>query len=191
MKIQRITHIAIIALFMSCHVHGQQKKAEATEPKTKLGAFESRTGSVLIKGFADVGTVVGTGAVEIGVREFTDATSGKKEYGVVIEVKGSDRLDRKTRALIDFDELDGLLKGIDYVRKIDRSVTKLPNFEAIYTTRDGVKVTVFSSTGGKIEAAVETAHYAGSTAFLSVAKLDELRALILRAKTQIDGIKKA
>jgi hypothetical protein len=187
MKIQRIVCIVIFGLFVTSGLRSQDKKDEA--PKTKLGAFESRTGSVLIKGFADVGSVAGNGYVEVGIREFTDAASGKKEYGIVLEVKGMGRSDRKTRALIDYDELDGLLKGIDYVRKIDRTATKLSDFEAIYRTRDGVKVTVFSSTGGKIEAAVETGHYAGDSAFLSLQQLDALRALILQAKTKIEGIK--
>ena len=189
MNIQNIISVSVAVLLATPALRSQEKK-EAAAPKTKLEAFESRTGSVLIKGFADTGMVVGNGSVEISVREFTDATSGKREYGIVIEVKGMDRTDRKTRALIDYDELDGLVKGIDYVRKIDRSITKLENFEAIYSTRDGVKITVFSSTGGKIEAAVETGRFSGS-AFFSLQKLDELRGLIAKAKLKIDSLKKA
>jgi hypothetical protein len=190
MKIQHIILFVIVAPFLASLSNAQDAKPDATEPKTKIGAFESRTGSVLIKGFSDVGAVTGSGRVAIELREFTDAASGRKEYGVVIEVKGSDRLDRETRALIDYDELDGLLKGIDYVRKIDRTVTKLTDFEAIYRTRDGVKITVFNSSSGKIESAVETGHYAGSSAFLSIQKLDELRALLATAKTKIEALKK-
>ncbi len=191
MKIQYIACILAIAFTTTMDVCGQENKDEA--PRTKIGAFESRTGSVLIKGCSEVGSVTGSGYVGIEIREFTDAASGKKEYGLVIEVKGLDRAGRSTRALVDYDELDGLLKGIAYVRKIDRSTTKLSDFEAIYRTRDGVKVTVFSNTGGKIEAAVETGRYLGGTvggsAFLSLQKLDELSALIVKAKAKIDEIR--
>ena len=43
-------------------------------------------------------------------------------------------------ALVDYDELDALLNGMDYLGKITFNVTPLPGFEATFTTKSGLQL---------------------------------------------------
>src|SRR6267378_7589870 len=104
--------IGILSALSLCaaHVSAQDTKPPQKEPKTKLEAFAAKTGTVLIKGIEDIGSV---GGVTVGCREFTDANTGRKEYGITIEVRESGRFERENTSLIDYEEIESLLKGID------------------------------------------------------------------------------
>ena len=60
------------------------------------------------------------------------------------------------RSFIDFDEVDALLKGLDYISKATSEVTKLGMFEATYKTKGYFSATTFSSSSGKIDAALKS-----------------------------------
>lgn len=110
--------------------------ASKSPPATKLEAFSARTGIVLIKAFSTVGAVNGMGTVTIDAREFRDASNPKlREYGIAIAVKESGRLERENTSYIDFDEIDSLLAGIEYISKIDNSITTMQEFEGEYRTK--------------------------------------------------------
>jgi len=100
---RKLTHI--LAAFITCTLttalsHAQESKPTVKEPKTQLEAFEAQTGAVLIKGIGDIGNVAGLRSLGGGVREFADAGSGRKQYGVAIEVKEIGRFERKDTAFI-------------------------------------------------------------------------------------------
>jgi len=67
--------------------------------------------------------------------------------GIVIDVKESGTYERSDRSFIDYDEIDSLFKGIDYISKVKPENTRLANFEAIYATKGDLKVVTFSSSG--------------------------------------------
>ena len=180
--------IAVAAFATTCFA--QDQKNDSTAPKTKLQAFEALTGAVLIKGYSEIGAVAGMGQVSVDAKEFTNASDGRSQYGITIEVKESGRLEREDTSFIDYEEIDSLLAGIDYVRGVKRDVTKLRGFEATYRTKGDFAITVFSGGTDKIQAAVTSGRFGRATAFLPVEKLDALRALIVEAKKTLDGIKK-
>jgi hypothetical protein len=98
----------------------EQGEVQKAPPATKLEAFSARTGIVLVKGYTTLGTVNGMGRVSIDVREFRDASNPKSvQYGVAFEVKESGRLERENTSFIDEDEIDPLIRGLDYISKID------------------------------------------------------------------------
>jgi len=170
----------------------EQKPAVAQkEPKTKIEAFEAKTGAVIIRGFSTVGSVRGLYSTSASVqsREFTDASSGKKEYGIFITVKESSRYEREDSSYIDYDEIESLMKGIDYISKIESSVTKLDRFQADYTTRGDFTISTFSDSSGKIQAALKSGRYAGASAYLSLDDLAQFKSLIQQAKAKIDSIR--
>lgn len=107
--------------------------------KTEIGLFENRTGSVIIKGFGQIGSVA-AGVADISVRckETTDVSIGRKVYGLAIEISGNTF--PPDRIYVDEDEIDPLLSGINYLVKINYDVTALPGFEASYTTKAGLEV---------------------------------------------------
>src|SRR5687768_8943387 len=108
-----------------------------TEPKTKIEAFQAKTGVVIIKGMSDVGSIkdIFKGLVLVSAREFVDAASSEKVYGLIVQVKESGTLKNEKSSFVDYDEIDSLIKGIDYVSKIEKTVTKLSDFEAAYSTK--------------------------------------------------------
>jgi hypothetical protein len=104
-----------------------------------LEAFEAQGGTVLIRGFTQIGKLQGIygGLITVQSQEFTNATTGQKEYGITIEV-GEDR------AFIDYEEIPSLTKGIDYISKVDKSSTKLDNYQADYRTKGDFRISKFS-----------------------------------------------
>ena len=185
--------IALIACaLLTTSVFSQETKTPPKEPKTQLEAFEVQTGSVLIKGFGEVGSIGGmSSSIVVECREFTDASTARKVHGITIEVKEGGRVERRDTAFVDYDEIDSLLKGIDYISKLDKSVTTLPNFEAVYKTKGDLRIFTFSSSNsGKIQAAVQAARFGSGSAFISLDQLAKLRTLIADAKAKLDAIKK-
>ena len=167
----------------------QQPKGVPQESKTQLEAFEKQTGAVIIKGFLTLGVVSGRGDISLDCMEITNVSAGIRQFGIVIEVKEGGRLERSDRSFIDYDEIDSLVKGIDYISKVTSKATNLQDFEAIYKTKGDLTVVLFSSSSGKTEAAVKSGYIGAVTAFISVDKLAELRALIMQAKQKLDSIK--
>ena len=172
-----------------------QELAQATAaapPATKLEAFSARTGIVLIKGYTELGSVSGLGSVEVDAREFRDASNPKlREYGSTFTVKESGRLERESNCLVDYDELDSLMKGIEYVGNADKGVTPLANFEAEFRTKGNLSVTTFSQRQGGIGLAISCGRIGKTTAYLKQGDMPALKALVLKAKGILDQAKAA
>lgn len=187
-----LTKLAALASFsiLICGIcQAQAARPTPDEPKTTLETFQAKTGVVIIRGFTRVGSLRGVGGtVEVSSRELADAQTGKKAYGIVVEVKESGRLERSRRSYIDYDEIDSLIKGIDYISKIDSTVTKLSSFEAQYSTKGEFSVTVFNDAEG-LQAAVTSGSFSGVSIYLRLAELPNFRKLITDAKTAIDAIR--
>lgn len=186
----RVFTIIITAALTCPFSYGQQSATQVREaPKTQLEAFAAETGAVIIKGYSELGKVSGMGSVEVDCREFTNASNRKKTWGILIEVTESSRLERNSKSFIDYDEIESLIEGIDYIGRIDSSVTRLPSFEATYTTRGDFAVTVYNNSAGKLSVAVSSGRIGRATAFIGIEKLDELRALITRGKATLDELR--
>lgn len=156
-------------------------------PRTDLESFGAETGAVIIKGYSEMGVVAGAGgSVSVDCRELTNAKSGKKSYGITIQVKEAGRLEREETSFIDYEEIAALLTGIDYVSKITGSVTKLKQFEATYVTKGDFSVTVFNNETGRLSVAISAGR---ASAYFGMEKLAELKRLITTAKGQLEAIK--
>ena len=129
-------------------------------------------------------------SVEVESKEFTDASTGKKEYGITVTVKSNSRFEKESTSYIDYDEIDSLLKGIAYIAKIDKTTTKLAAFQADYKTKGDLIVSTFSTSQGKVEAGVQSGRFGGTLAYLSLSDLDEFGKLITKAKEMLDEIRK-
>jgi hypothetical protein len=167
----------------------QERTEQSSPPATKLEAFQARTGVVLIRGFTTTGTIVALyGAlVRVDAREFRDASNSTSHAsGVSIEVKDGGRLERENTSFVDADEIDSLLKGIDYIMKIGKDITKHENFEADYRTRGELRITVFSKRGtNDISAAIVSGRIGPTRAFMDLTHLEEFRRLVVAAKAKL------
>jgi hypothetical protein len=106
--------------------------------KTEIGLFDSQTGVVIIKGFGQVGSIsTGDAVISVRAKESSSAATGHKDFGLALVIEANPW---REVALVDYDELDALLNSMDYLGKINYSVTPLPGFEATFTTKSGLKL---------------------------------------------------
>jgi len=167
----------------------QKPKLPAQGQETKLEAFEKQTGTVIITGRSDIGKISAMGSVSVVCIEIIDVSTGQRQMGIVFEVKASGRYERSDNSFVDYDEIESLLNGIDYVSKVTPNSTKLSRFEATYKTKGELSIVTFNSISGKFEAAVSSGSIGAASAYISKAKLTELRSIIAKAKEKLDEIK--
>ena len=182
---------ASLCVLVSMPALAQNLKDAVPQAKTKLEQFSAKTGAVIIRGFHKIGSAQGlySTSVNIEAKEFTNVTDGKKQYGITIEsFKEDGRYDKKHTSFIDYDEIDSLIKGIEYISKVKSSVTKLEYFQADYSTRGDLKISTFSS-GDKIMAAVTSGNIGGVATYFNIEDLEKVKNLIKQAKAKIDEIK--
>lgn len=195
MKIKSLTIVAPILLLLafSCASAVQAQQAQPTkspESQTKIELFQAKTGGVIIKNFSEIGDMDGQGGkVTVTSWEFIDAQTGRKEYGLSVEIKENSRLEREERAFVDYDEIGSLLKGIDYVSAIDKSVTKLKNFQADYRTTGSLRVSVFNMSETDIRVAIDVGRISSVSVHFRLEQIKEFRKLIVDAKAALDAIK--
>jgi hypothetical protein len=168
----------------------QETNACLPFPATKLEAFETNTDTVIVRASAPIGTVSAHGGgVAVRCREITDAGTGHRERGIIIDIAYEAQLEGV--ALIDYDELDSLLDGLEYLGKLDWSVTSLPDFSAVYTTKGGLRAEARGSRRtGNIEFAVRSIRITAPKLSLSRDQLGQLRSLIDQAKSKLDALRK-
>ena len=157
-------------------------------PKTKLEAFETNIGTILIKAASPMGTISASkGVLSVTCKEDKDAITGRKEYGVALGVAPGGQPEDTT--LLDYDELDPLLNAIDYLNKVDWTVTSLASFSAAYETKGGFRIAVFTRKRlGTIEIAVRSRHTSKIPILLNRSELAQLRLLIEQSKNKLDAL---
>jgi len=181
--------ILVVGVLVCSGASIKKSKLPAQGQETKLEAFEEQTGTVIIRGRSDIGKVSAMGSVSVVCIEIIDVSTGQRQMGIVFEVTEGGRYESSDNSFVDYDEIESLLNGIDYVSKVTPKSTKLSRFEATYKTKGDFSVVTFNKISAKFEAAVSSG-YAGSTsAYMSKAKLSELRSIIAKAKEKLDEIK--
>lgn len=168
---------------------------QAEEPqaqKTELEMFNAKSGSVIIKGYSTVAKIdfKNESSLEIDVKEYNDASSGERRYGITVAVNQGGRVERKETAYIDEAEIDSLVKGIDYISKIDKSATKLDNFEAQYKTKGSLSIVVFNSANSKLMAGISAGRIGTASVYMELLELNKIRDGITKAKELIEAVKK-
>jgi len=188
--------IAVLIVVATGSFAGGVVYAQATNvclllPATKLEAIDTNTDTVIIKGTAPIGTVQAHGGeVSVRCREITDAGTGHRESGIVVDLGLSGV--GEAGMLIDYDELDSLLDGLEYIGKLDWSVTPLPDFLAVYTTKGGFRASARGSRRtGNIEFDVRNTRIDSPRLSLSRDQLGQLRSLVEQAKAKLDSLHKA
>jgi hypothetical protein len=167
----------------------QDTNAYAFVPATRLESFATNTGTVVIRGSAEVGVVLAnTGSIVLKCREASEAGTGRKEVGISVDLNHNQQ-SKETR-YIDYDELEPVINALAYLNKVDWSITSLNSFDAAITTRSGFRASAFSSKrSSAIEFAVRTAGTGNAPILLSRDQLAEFRGLLDQAKTRLDSIR--
>ena len=168
----------MLACLSIAHAH------ETNAPRTRMQEIETRTNSVIVRGFVEIGAIeCGRSAVVVIARKVT----GEKALGVAVSLRFKDKAEFVN--VIDQDELESLVRGLDYVITPQWSDTSMPQMEAIYTTRDGLRIASFSNRAATgVEAVLQTTYPVATTTLLGSAQLVAFRNLIDQARGKLDGI---
>ena len=159
-------------------------------PRNSLEEFESRVGTILIKGHTYVGTVrEQNGNARVEAIEIRDSANAQRVRGVVVTIMDVPNSPNEFRSLIDYEEIDALVRAFDMLAKADETLTKLTHFEARYRTRGDFEVIVFKQLAGGIAVAVEGGFFERPRLLMTLEDLTRLRWMIAQAKDRLDEIK--
>ena len=160
------------------------------EPRNKLEEIEGRIETILIKGRTYVATLrAQNGTARVEATEIRDSTHSNRVTGVVVTIVADGGPPGEIRALIDYDEIDPLVKAFDTIAKSDDSTTKLTHFEARYRTKGDFEIMVFKQVSGGVAAAVEGGFFDRSRLLMTLDDFTRLRWMIAQAKERLDEIK--
>ena len=158
------------------------------EPRNKLEELESQVETVLVKGRTYVGTLkLQSGSVRVEATEIRNAANSNRVTGVGLTI--NPELTIEVRSLIDYEEIDRLVKALDLLVKADDSITKLTHFEIRYRTRGDFEVMTIKQINGSVVMAIEGDFFERTRLFLTPDELTKLRWLIAQAKEKLDEIK--
>jgi hypothetical protein len=160
------------------------------EPRNKLEEVEGRIETILIKGRTYVATLRGqNGTARVEATEIRDSKNSNRVAGVVVTIVADGGPPGEIRSLIDYDEIDSLIKAFDTIAKADDSITKLTHFESRYRTKGDFEIMVFKQVSGGVAAAVEGGFFDRSRLLMTLDDFTRMRWMIAQARDRLDEIK--
>ena len=200
MSTSRSLLLATIVIAASCISVSAQRRWERLppprdpqfyEPRNKLEDFDGRMETVLIKGRTWVGTIrAQNGSARVEAIEIRDSANSAQATGVLITINADGGPPGEIRSLIDYEEIDALVKAIDTAAKASEAITKLTHFEVHYRTRGDFEVMVFKQlSNNAIASAIEGGFFDRSRLLLTLDDFTKFRWMIVQAKEKLDEIK--
>ena len=160
------------------------------EPRNKLEDFEGRMETILIKGRTYVATLKAqNGNARVEATDIRDTANSTRAQGVVITLVADGGPPGEIRALVDYEEIDALIKAFDTIAKSDESITKLTHFETRYRTKGDFEIMVFKQLAGGVAAAIEGGFFDRSRLLMTLDDFIKLRWMIAQAKERLDEAK--
>ena len=184
-KLSIVLAVTAMWLFFPNDSHGQDTNVIVLN--TRLEIFEAQIDTVIVKGSAPMGTVAArTGTVAVWSKESQDISTGQKEYGIAVGIRAENGEEDVT--ILDYDEVDSFLAGIDFIIKVDIQVTSLPSFHAGFTSKGALKISAYTSNKniGTIQAALQSNHAFKSRVLLEPDQLAKFKIVIQEAKARLD-----
>jgi hypothetical protein len=187
--------LAILVMSVSVHAQGRRERLplprepQFYQPRNKLEDFDGRMETLLVRGRHVVGTVrAQNGIARVEATEIRDSATGETASGAVVTIVPSgSTYDDNIRSLIDYDEIDALLKGMDAASKASESITRLSHFEVRYRTKGDFEIMVFKQLDNNLVAtAIEGGFLDRSRLYLSIDDFIKLRWMIAQAKERLD-----
>ncbi|HEV7902639.1 MAG TPA: hypothetical protein VGO96_02270 [Pyrinomonadaceae bacterium] len=197
MKTSKIICILIFALLCAPVVAQQQQQRqrrpdfEPLEPRTQLEELQLKIGAVIVRGSQRIGSVRGQaqGRLEVSALEVIDTAGRARARGLSLTIEEAGDRAREAVVFVDYDEVAGLLDGLESMIRLDRGETQLPNFEVSYRTKGDLVVSVFSTRSGIVRCVISGGPYAPATVTFPSEEIGNLRALIATAKNRLDEIR--
>ena len=155
-------------------------------PRTYFDAFYATPDVVLVKGMSIIGTLSAqiNYPVEVRAEQLTSLQTSNTVYAVSVRTRVSKQ---PQIDYIDYDELDGLIRGIHQMSQADASITTMDNFEVVYRTRSGLSLAKIN-VGAKMVIAMKSGDVNGQRNQMAAFVLDDFGRLLVSAKAKIDAV---
>ncbi|GAB3555293.1 hypothetical protein [Spirosoma fluminis] len=179
-------NLLLVLLFLPLCATAQQtakKSIEAEKELSNAERFSEKSGTLIKREYEDVGTLK---KCKIQIATFTDIISGQKTKALRFEYEAYTSLGADTKlALLDADEIDGLIKSINYLQT-DLLQSKPANYtEGYYRSRGGFECGCFSGDKGWSAFMKLERFDSKSYVFIKPEDLTELLALLAAAKVKL------
>ena len=134
------------------------------------------------------------GYARVEATEIRDSATGETASGAMVTIVpagtppvANGERPEEIRSMIDYDEIDALLKAMDAASKASESITRLSHFEVRYRTKGDFEVMTFKQLENNvIAAAVEGGFFDRARLYLSIDDLVKVRWMIAQAKERLD-----
>ena len=176
----------VLILFCTSLAFAARAQDTTNVLKTEIENFEAQTGTVIVKGFGQGGSLTTTaGTISLRLKESIDVGHGRKLYGAAIEIVAGQH---REIYVVDYDEMDALINGIDYLGRITYDVTTMPSFEASFTTRSSLRLVAYSAVR---QGGIHAYLLLGDAPRISLAsdQLAQFQDIITQAKSSLDALK--
>jgi hypothetical protein len=153
-------------------------------PATEIENFELQTDTIIVKGFANIGAVsTQAGVISVRCKESDNIAAGHKMYGIAVAFQAGQN---RTYLIADYDELDSLIRALDFLGKISYEATPMPAFDAGLTTRSGLRIAAHSE---RRQGGIQLSLQFGNIVHVPLApdQFAQLQSLIIQAKTFLDN----
>ena len=161
--------------------HGQ---SSTNTPPTEIQNFEMQPDVVIVKGVDQIGSIATeSGTLLVRCKESDNVATGQKQYAIAIAIETNQS---RMVLFVDYDELDALIHGLNFLGKVTYDVTPMPAFDATITTRSGFRAGAHSERKqGTIQLFVQFADTVRVP--LSPDQFAQFQNLVNQAKTSLDA----
>ena len=183
-KIQVIMLYAIVFIpFIASAEIKKETQAKETETSTKMEAFLSKRGKIIVKNTYELGEISGRYGAKIkfdAMVLFEPGQENQKILGIKIEVFGGVKYEQSDISFLDLEEIESLSDAIKYMsdllikwEEVDKEYT-----EVIFSTKDDFKTGFYQQGTDRVVFASSGYMGKASCYFLSPADLKSLKTLI-------------
>ncbi len=131
-----VKYIFYLVLLVASAADAQTEKAVPQQmTKTNSGPLQ---GTLIVEGVSKIGTMgLGgvDGNVEVDCKEDINSSDGTRRTFISLTVQ-SPNFGPTGTASVDYDEVDSLIKGIEYLERLDKSISKLDSVSAEFHIND-------------------------------------------------------
>jgi len=148
-----------------------------------------KRGRVVLKDTYSIGKVNRLGSVDMDALVIYEPGSTPRIKGLRVEITEGGEFRRSSTSFIDVDELESLSQGLGYIQDLASKwagQSHEPYTEVAYTSKGEFQVG-FYQTGTKARAWCKGGTIASATAFLEVADIAQLKALVDQARTTLQA----
>jgi len=185
--------ILLLAVTIALGANAQDMTAPVTTvlitnvPKTTFETINLTTDTVLIKGSTVIGTLDSqiTYPVEIRAERVSNPSTSNNVYAVSLHTKFGEKLTQVD--FIDYDELDTVIRAVQYISQANSTVTPMDNFETVVRTRCGLSIAKVGR-GNRVIIAMTPGYVNAARNLMASFVLDDLGRYLTAAKAKIDSV---